>query len=196
VRVAQAEVESTIRPVVLDAAPEPRGPEIDVHFGAVGLDMYASARRGVIATRAEEGFTLIGFPIRNVGPGAAVLTTPHPSCKVGPKEAATQGAVDRLAIPPGSNAYAVFRLTGGPPGQLYIEVAYTDVGGGQFTRTQLYAAERPPEGMRVRGAALFRGHSASCHSSSTARAGTGLRSFPLTAHAATASGSGSAAFLD
>lgn len=127
-------------------------------------DVFIGARTGVISTRRESDNTVyLAVPIRNVGPGTAILATPNPSVLPrGDNQAAYAAKVNALAVPPAAAAYVLlssntagagggFDPTGG---NFRVEVAYRDAAGGQHTRAQLYVDPH----LRVVGIAVFHGH--------------------------------------
>jgi hypothetical protein len=165
-RLTRSEIEGTIRPLLVDVPPH------DTTESSVNLrpildgeqDVFIGARTGMISEKREGANTAyVAVPIRNVGPGTAVLATPHPSVLPrGEGEAAYPAKVNALAIPPGDTAHVLFQSNtvgaggGFDPtrGQYRVEVAYQDAAGGQFTRTHLFVDPHK----RIVGVAIFHGH--------------------------------------
>jgi hypothetical protein len=162
-RIAQAELEGTLRPVLVDV-PEESQPD-EVRFTNVGRDHNAAVKVGEVYVHpfqfvgSQDYLFFISVPIRNVGPGTAFVSTPHPYVGRGPDMAEAQGAVTTLAVRPGDSARVNFVpnqagfLQGG---RLFATVAYQDAAGGQATRTQLFIKTGQGEDWHVRGIALFR----------------------------------------
>jgi len=164
-KLTRMEIEGTIRPLLVNDLRD-YGGDINVNFqpvhaGGLAQDLYERAKSGAIVERREDQNTVyVGIPLRNVGPGTAVLTIPHPSIQ--PRGGSAHlGKVNALAIPPGGTAYALFvsgsagAHDGFDParGNYRVQVAYRDAAGGQPTRTELYVDPL----RRVGGIALFRG---------------------------------------
>jgi hypothetical protein len=133
---------------------------VDVPLGTPGRYEVGSAfdLPGLIAVSADPQTRKqrISVPIRNVGPGLAVLATPHPT--IFEREGVHyQGKASRTVIPPAETAHLSFELDG-KRGAFYVQVAYTDVAGEQMTRTQLFIrTHTQDEPTRVVGLALFVG---------------------------------------
>jgi hypothetical protein len=127
------------------------------------LAPYDNVRPGEIFVRRDMGSLdlLFSVPLRNVGAGIAVVSTPHPSWFQDRTATRTQGRASQRLIPSGELARVMFRVTADPGApRFYVEIAYTDIAGEQMSRTQLFVRllETPDAGHLVRGVALFVGH--------------------------------------
>lgn len=159
------EIEGTIRPLLVDV---PMGSTRDegkvvISFEPMGEGLDAVSVGGRVAYREDQNRTLVAVPIRNVGPGAAIVAAPAPVIWKPDTGARSSGRVNVLAIASQETAYALFVVGWGDPivdpgwnprdGDFYVEFAYTDVTGRQPTRTRFFVGGF---NSHVRGIALFR----------------------------------------
>ena len=105
----------------------------------------------------------LSIPVRNVGPGVAVIANPLPMISEEWRDEAshTQGAVSRSVIPPGESGRLNFGLWENAAGALfneaYVEVTYTDIGGQQRQRTIFFLRRDANYVFEIRGVAFFDG---------------------------------------
>jgi hypothetical protein len=169
VGIARDELSASLRPVLIDV-PLRHGVEPErIDFEDLGVPIgpewsQEETQPGTIFVSRAMGSHdyLVSVPVRNVGPGVAVVSAPHPTCFQERDGAHTQGRISRKVIPTGEEARLTFRLTTDRrTDAFYAQIAYTDIAGEQMTRTQFYVRrpETPDAQHEVRGLALFLGHS-------------------------------------
>ncbi|MEX2646087.1 MAG: hypothetical protein WD249_07495 [Gaiellaceae bacterium] len=166
VDIANRQRAAGLLPVVVDVPPGQTSESERFSFATLGVpdDPLSpfEAEPGEVYLNVEwaEFDHLLSVPVRNLGPGIAVLTTPHPSYFQERGGVHRQGKASRTVIPPGEFARLQFRVSHTDRlTAFYVEVAYTDVGGEQMHRTQLFIRRRADTEPRLPvGLAIFAGH--------------------------------------
>lgn len=163
--VAQAELQASLLPL-LESVPLEYGPHREatapelIDYTTLGAREPNEWRyRDVVDVRGEADGVFVSVPIRNVGPGMALITGVRPQALSVPDVTWTLGECTRPLIPAGQYARLNFRLSGLRE-EAYAEVFYADTSGNQHARLRLYIkgereSETAPMGYFVRGTALY-----------------------------------------
>lgn len=162
-RVAQAELLGTLRPLLV-AVPVGRFLQTEeIHYRErdVGVDHVGHVTdRGRIhseqaADPRRQDRHVLSIPLRNVGPGVAVMYVPLPAYRRAHDTAWYQGRPTMGVVPSGEIVRLNF-IVGTEDHAILVEAAYRDVAGEQFTKTSLWVTREPPgREWSVRGYALY-----------------------------------------
>ncbi len=98
--------------------------------------------RDGVDVQSEPGAVMLSVPVRNVGPGVALISRQRPQALSPPDMMWTFGECSRPMIPSGQNARLRFKLSGLRE-EAYAEVFYSDVSGQQPARLRLYVRGAP-----------------------------------------------------
>lgn len=133
-------VRTSVRPVLVEVPEVEVAPEEVVSFANIGAQQRSRGPDWAIRMAVPErpdwfDKALISVPLRNVGPGAAIISRVRPRAlgddhhevaAVPTKQVVPQGETVRLNLNPWAGV-----------NQLRVEVTYTDVSGDQLARTRL-----------------------------------------------------------
>jgi hypothetical protein len=156
VEIATRDLETAIRPVLADV---PRGEFIrDVMGLGQPVGWTEDLAAITIAVYPDRPGAHCSVPMRNVGTGVAVLVETR--AQMDADLSWHSGDVSVRLLPPGEIVRLSFQLPATPTDHLEVRACYTDIAGGQVTRTGLRAEKGPNGELRVVGVSLFHGDEA------------------------------------
>jgi hypothetical protein len=155
---SKAALSATIRPALVDLPLEEPGAVSTVKWADGSTDQVGP---GTIRVHSKDDYVLCTLPLRNIGPGAAVIVG------LGLVEAGFPGNASRMIVPSGESTRFSFSIPKDRPelqegihrildGNFALEVAYTDIDGQQTTLTRAFVHQLDPQlSYRVRQVALL-----------------------------------------
>ncbi len=147
---------ATIRPVLVDVPMDAPGSARVTH--ADGLELLVETDS--VHVLAKEKYVFCSLPLRNVGPGVAVISG------LGLREPSWSGNASRMIVPPGEATRFSFSVPRDRPelsegigsmlgGRFILEARYADAEGGQDTITRAFVVRGEDGSYRVRQVALL-----------------------------------------
>jgi hypothetical protein len=156
----RASLSATIRPVLVDMSSHEQGTISTLRWADGSEDQVGP---GHVVVRSTDQLVVCTVPLRNVGPGTAVITG------LGLVEAPYPGSASRMIVPPGESTRFRFSIPRDRPeladgiqqilaGRFVMEVGYTDVDGQHLTISRAFVVrpDDPKEPYKVRQVALLR----------------------------------------
>jgi hypothetical protein len=147
---------ATIRPILVDVPLDAPG-TARVTYADASEHLVGTGSVHVLAT---EDYVFCSLPLRNVGPGVAVIRG------LGLREPPCSGNVSRMVVPRGEATRFSFSVPRDRPelqegiesmlgGRFILEARYTDADGGQDTITRAFVLRLKDDRYRVRQVALL-----------------------------------------